>query len=68
MRDINKEDVFVALMTFENYIKEMAPEDFKIFLQGKPVFGATLPPRFYLMDGKPEDVFRGITRLEFRIF
>jgi hypothetical protein len=67
MSDTNKEDVLVVLRNFENYIKEMSHEDFKIFLQGRPVFAAMLPPRFNLMDAKPEDMLRAIPRLEFRI-
>lgn len=66
-RDTNKEDVFIALKSFQNYIENIAPEDFELFLQGRPVFGAMLPPNFNLMSGEPEHFVRSITRLEFRI-
>ncbi len=67
MRDTNKEDVYVALRSFLTYIEDMSPEDFKIFMQGRPIFGAMLPPRFHLMQCEPADLHRAITRLEFRI-
>lgn len=67
MRDTNKEDVYVALRSFLTYIEEMSPQDFKIFLEGRPVLGAMLLPRFHLMSCEPADLHRAITRLEFRI-
>lgn len=67
MRDTDKEDVFIALRSFERYIQEMSDDDFQLFIIGKPVFGAMMPPKFHLDAGSPTDFTRGITRLEFRI-
>lgn len=68
MRETTKDDVYFALESFKNYIEEMSQENFEIFMTGRPIFGAMLPPRFHLTPlNLDQDVRRLVTRLEFRI-
>lgn len=67
-RDTTKEYVYIALESFKNYIHDMSPEDFEIFMSGRSIFGAMLPPKYFSTPiNLDQDYLKVITRLEFRI-
>lgn len=60
--------VYDALKNFKDFIQEMGDEDFEFFMSGKPIFGAMLPPRFYLEEMNFQEMHKHIIKkLEFRI-